>query len=127
MNGLGFLWLTFMQNLWSFYGSYFVIGLGMTAMGFVPATHVISNWFIKRRGFIVGIMSTGIGAGALVLAPIIGSYLIPDFGWRASYLALGLLTWVLIIPTVLLVIKSRPSDRDCLATLQKIFILKLAS
>ncbi len=55
-------------------------------------------------------MATGVGAGALVLAPIVGAYLIPSFGWRASYLALGLLTWTLIIPATLLVIKSRPAD-----------------
>ena len=82
ISGLGFLWLTFMQDLYSFYGGYVVIGLGATAMGIVPTTQVVSNWFTKRRGFALGIMSTGIGAGAVVLAPIVGAYLIPGFGWR---------------------------------------------
>ncbi|MFC2032599.1 MFS transporter [Chloroflexota bacterium] len=108
--GLGFLWLSLMQNLWSFYASYVVVGAGMTAMGSIPATQMVSNWFRKRRGFAVGIMATGVGVGGFVLAPIIGTYLIPNFGWRGAYLFMALLTWVLIIPTTLLVIKERPSD-----------------
>jgi len=110
ISGSGFLSLTFTHSLWSFYVSYVVTGFGMAAMGVVPTTHIVSNWFIKKRGFAVGIMATGIGAGALVLAPIAGSYLIPAFSWRAAYLAFGILTWVLIIPAALLVIKARPSD-----------------
>ncbi len=43
------------------------------------------------------------------MAPLIGGYLIPSFGWRASYLALALLTWILI-PLVLLVIRAKPAD-----------------
>lgn len=108
--GLGFLWLTFIQNLYSFYGSYIVLGLGSTAMGPIPATRAVSNWFARRRGLAIGIMSTGIGAGAFVLSPIVGAYLIPVFEWRASYLALAILFWVLIIPTTLLLIKERPAD-----------------
>ena len=110
ITGLGFLWLTLMQNLWSFYAGYVVIGLGMTAIGPIPTTQVVSNWFTKRRGLAIGMMSTGIGIGGLVLAPLVGAYLIPSFGWRASYLAIAVLTWVLIIPTALLVIKARPAD-----------------
>ncbi len=110
ISGLGFLWLTSMQNFWSFLGSYVVIGLGMTAMGPIPATQMVSNWFTKRRGFAVGIMSAGIGVGALVLAPVVGVYLIPNLGWRASYFVLALLIWVLIIPAALLVVKTRPAD-----------------
>ena len=110
ITGFGFLWLTLMQNLWSFYASYVVIGLGMTAIGPGPATQVVSNWFTKQRGLAVGMMSTGIGVGGLALAPVVGAYLIPGFGWRASYLAIALLAWVLIIPAALLVIKTKPSD-----------------
>lgn len=110
ISGFGFLWLAFMQDLWSFYGGYAVIGLGMAAMGMVPATRTVSNWFTKRRGLALGIMSAGLGIGAAVVAPVFGAYLIPNFGWRASYLALAILTWVLIIPTALLVIKERPAD-----------------
>jgi len=108
--GLGFLWLSLLQNLWSFYGGYLVIGLGATASGPISASHAVSGWFSKRRGLAVGLMAMGIGAGAIVFVPIFGSYLIPNFGWRASYLTLSMVIWLLIIPATLLVIKPRPPD-----------------
>ena len=110
VSGLGFLWLTCIKNLWSFYGAYIVAGLGATAMGQIPTTQVVSNWFDKRRGFAIGIMSTGIGIGAFVIGPLVGAYLIPAFGWRAAYFVLALLFWVLIIPTTQFIMKERPSD-----------------
>lgn len=110
MAGLGFALLSLMDNLWYFYILYAVIGVGMAALGPVPTSAVVSNWFRKRRGLAIGIMSTGVGAGGLALAPLIGGYLIPNFGWRVSYLAMAVLTWVLIIPLALFVIKTKPED-----------------
>ena len=108
--GLGFVLLSRMNHLWYLYISYIVIGIGMTAMGHVPASAIVSNWFEKRRGIAIGIMSTGIGAGGFALSPLIGGYLIPDFGWRVSYLVLAVLIWVLIIPLALFVVKTKPAD-----------------
>ena len=108
--GLGFVLLSLMNTLWHFYASYAVIGVGMAAMGHVPSSTIVSNWFKKRRGTAIGIMSSGIGAGGIALAPLVGGYLIPNFGWRVSYLVLAVLTWVLIIPLALLVIKTKPAD-----------------
>ena len=108
--GLGFVLLSRVSNLWHFYASYTIIGIGMTATGHVPSSAIVSNWFRKRRGTAIGIMSTGIGVGGVVLAPLVGGYLIPNFGWRVSYLVLAALTWVLIIPLALLVIKTKPAD-----------------
>ena len=48
-SGLGFLWLSFIHDLWSFYGAYIIAGLGATAMAQVPTTQVVSKWFDKRR------------------------------------------------------------------------------
>lgn len=109
IGGLGFVLLSLMSELWCFYVGYAVISLGMAAMGTVPASAVVSKWFQRRRGLAIGIMSTGIGVGGLVLAPLVGACLIPSFGWRMAYLVLALLMWVLI-PLALLVIKEKPAD-----------------
>ncbi len=109
IGGLGFVLLSLMSELWCFYIGYAVTGVGMAAMGTVPASAVVSKWFKRRRGLAIGIMSSGIGVGGLALAPFIGAYLIPSFGWRMAYLVLALLMWVLI-PLVLLVMKEKPAD-----------------
>lgn len=110
VTGLGFAWLSLMKNLWSFYTAYIVIGLGMRGFDLMATAKIVSNWFVKRRGTALGIMASGFGVGGLLMAPVIGSYLIPVFGWRGAYLALALITWVLIIPGGLLTLKTKPSD-----------------
>ncbi len=107
--GLGFFLLSGMQNLWLLYAGWAVVGIAQAAIGQIPASSVVSNWFIKRRGTAIGLMGIGVGAGGFVLAPIVGGYLIPNFGWRESFMALGLLNF-LFIPFALLVIKTKPAD-----------------
>ncbi|MFC1903164.1 MFS transporter, partial [Chloroflexota bacterium] len=108
--GSGYVLLSQTNALWHYYLGYLIIGIGIAATGVVPASTAVSNWFKRKRGMAIGIMSSGVGAGGLVLAPIIGGYLIPNFGWRTSYLILALLIWVVIIPVALLVIKAKPAD-----------------
>ena len=106
LTGLGFILLSLVNNIWHFYAGYALAGIGMAGVGMVPTTTLISNWFKKRRGTAVGIMSSGIGAGGL-LAPLIGGYLIPNFGWRIAYQSLALSCW-LIIPLAIFFIRSKP-------------------
>ena len=106
--GLGFDFLSQINNILRFYIGWIVIGIAMAATGLVPATAVVANWSTKRRGTALCIMGIGFGAGG-ILSPIIGGYLIPTFGWRASYVALAPLMWILV-PLALLVIKTKPAD-----------------
>jgi predicted MFS family arabinose efflux permease len=57
----------------------------------------------------MGIAMAGIAIGAILIAPLTG-YLIENISWQMAFLALGVLTWVLIIPPVILVMKTRPED-----------------
>ena len=114
ITGLGFLCLYFVQDIWSYYAAYAIVGLGNTGIATIPTTKLVSNWFTRRRGLAIGIAATGVGAAGFVLSPILGTYLIPLFGWRFAYLMLGLITWVLIIPPALLIVKQRPSDMGLL-------------
>lgn len=50
VTGLGFVLVSLTNTLWYFYLSYFVIGVGMAAIGTVPASAVVSNWFERKRG-----------------------------------------------------------------------------
>ncbi len=109
VTGLGFVSLYMLQSLWHLYVAYFFIGAGMSAFGHVPASAMVANWFVKKRGTAIGIMSTGIGTGIFVVAPLVGSFLIPAFGWRVAYLALGIMAWGLI-PLAILVVRTKPAE-----------------
>jgi len=109
VTGLGFVSLYMLQSLWHLYVAYFFIGSGMSAFGHVPSSAMVSNWFVKKRGTAIGIMSTGIGAGVFVMAPLVGGFLIPVFGWRVAYLTLGIIAWGLI-PLAIFVVKTKPSE-----------------
>jgi len=109
VTGLGFASLYVLQTLWHFYLAYFFVGIGTAAYGQVPASAMVANWFAKKRGTAIGIMGTGIGLGTFVMAPLVGSFLIPVFGWRTAYLALGIIAWILI-PLAIFVVRTRPAD-----------------
>lgn len=107
--GTGFTCLSLVRELWQFYASYAMVGVGLAAMGLVPATTLVSRWFVRRRGTMVGIALTGVGAGGLVTAPLVGGYLIPVHGWRVAYLGMAGFVW-LLVPVFLLFTRSRPQD-----------------
>jgi MFS family permease len=109
LGGLSLASLYFMQSLWHFYGAYVAVGVAMAATGQVPASVLVSNWFKRRRGVAIGIMSTGIGSGILVLAPIISNLIMPSFGWRGTFLFLALVVWILI-PLAIFVVRTRPAE-----------------
>ncbi len=107
--GLGFVLVSQMSQLWLFYLSYVVIGLGGAGIGQVPSSAIISNWFKKRRGAAIGLMSAGVGAGGFVVAPVVAR-IITDLGWRTAYFSMAVMVWVVAIPLALLVVRTRPSE-----------------
>jgi MFS family permease len=86
-----------------------IVGIGGTAAGPISATAVVSDWFREKRGLAIGIMSTGIGVGGLVMAPLLGGGIIPVLGWRMGYLFMSVLACI-TIPLALLVIKNKEFD-----------------
>ena len=86
--GSGYLLMSQVSAVWHLYLFYGVIvgaGLGGT---FVPLTSTTARWFVVRRGLMTGIVTAGVGIGALVGPPTV-SALISGYDWRVSYLILG--------------------------------------
>ena len=67
-----------------------------------------SRWFIERRGLALGIVGSGVGIGSILMAPIT-AYLIANYGWRISYLVIGLAALFIMVPCSLL-LKRAPSE-----------------
>jgi MFS family permease len=79
-----------------------ILGSGQGPLGYAKC---VSAWFDDRRGLALGITMSGIGLGA-ALIPQYAQFLIGNFGWRAAYAGLGLLTLMVAFPAVFLFIRE---------------------
>jgi MFS transporter, OFA family, oxalate/formate antiporter len=107
--GVGLALASMAQNLAQVYAAYGLgVGLGV-GFSYVPAMGAVQRWFIKHRGFASGLASSGIGAGTLVVPPLV-ALLISQLGWREAYVALGALATMVGMAAALL-IENDPRDR----------------
>lgn len=77
---------------------YLTYGLGVgfgVACCFVPMVAAVGGWFMEKRTIALGLAVAGIGAGTLVLVPIIES-VIDANGWRDAYRMLAVISGVLL-------------------------------
>ena len=110
--GLGYLIASQATAPWQAYICLSVIvGMG-TSTAYIPTTSTVTRWFIEKRGLAVGIIVSGIGVGQMIMPPI-ATHLILEYGWRTSYLILGILVWVIAIPCSLL-LQRTPHDKGLL-------------
>jgi MFS family permease len=72
-------------QLYLFYGVLF--GIGLSAVD-VIALSTTARWFLRRRGAMTGLVKMGTGFGQFAM-PLAAGFLIAAFGWRTSYLILG--------------------------------------
>lgn len=79
-----------------FIGFVLIRSLGQGALSMV-STHVINIWFVRRRGLAVGLSGLG-GALGIALFPKLINFLLDSYSWRTSYMLLGLLVAVTILP-----------------------------
>ncbi len=92
--------LAAIQSIWQFY-IFWSVGRAM-ASGIVglAATVTVSKWFIRRRGFAVGITTLGTRLGFAVM-PIGVQLIIGGWGWREAFLVLAAAVAIFgIVPTI---------------------------
>ncbi len=85
------------------------IGLGAAAIGALPCTTLVANWFVRKRGMALGISTMGVSLSGLVMLPV-SARLIDALGWRATFVVYGLLTVAIILPLVWMFVVKRPED-----------------
>jgi len=94
--GLGILLASQTSKIWHLYLFYGVMaGLGNSALNIIP-TMAVSRWFSKAQGLAMGILNSGTGIGPAIFGPLAG-YLILTYGWRDSYIVLGLTAWAVAL------------------------------
>jgi MFS family permease len=107
---VGLVLCFFIRELWQmivFFGVFCAIGGG--AIGLLPNTIIISNWFVRMRGTAIGIIASGSGAGTLAFIPLL-QLVINRWDWRTGYLAMALIVGPVLIPLIILFQKSHPAQ-----------------
>jgi len=94
--GLGYLLMSGIDTVWHLYLFYGVIVGMSTSIGDVSLLSTTARWFVGRRGIMTGIVKVGTGAGMFIM-PLVASGLISSYGWRSSYIFLGVISLVSIV------------------------------
>jgi len=89
--------------------AYLLMGIGLTGATLLPAALIIANWFATKRGTAMGITFAGTSSGGAVMTFVAGAVILHS-GWRMGYVTLGIPMFVVVIPLVLLMIRTRPDD-----------------
>ena len=106
--GLGFMVLSQVRSLPSFFVVIFIVAIGASLTGFFPLTVAIVNWFEKRRARALSLMSLGFALGGMSV-PVIAFFL-ETIGWRWPAFLSGVIILAVGLPLVQ-VIQRRPEDQ----------------
>jgi len=101
MSGLHAFW-----QLYLFYG--LLIAMWPDSSG-VLLLSTTARWFVKKRGFVSGLVEIGSGMGILII-PLLASYLITGYGWRYAYWLVGIISIACIVPMAQ-VLRRDPSKK----------------
>ena len=105
--GLGFLWISRVNSLPSFYAAFLFASMGSGAAFGSAAYAAVANWFVKKRARAMALLSAGFGACGIIAPGLV--WLISQYDWRTSLATVGFGLWAVGIP-LSLVIRDRPQE-----------------
>ena len=104
----GLFWASSVWYLAVFYGVLF--GVGVSFASLIPTSVLVARWFERGQGMAQGIVTAARPAGQTIFVPVVAA-LILGFGWRESYLAVGVATAV-SIPLILWLVRENPPAKE---------------
>jgi len=111
---LALILLSLTSTIWNYYLLHVFLGVGTAFLGPAPVSVNISNWFYRLRGTMQGLAFTGIGVGGLVVAPLLGNYIVPSLGWRGAYVVMAVPLLVIMLPLIIFLVKDYPQQKGIL-------------
>jgi MFS family permease len=106
------LWAdSYISSPWQLYLGFGVLtALAVAAAGWVPALVQVQRDFQDKLGLALGIVSSGVGVGMLLVVPLT-QFLIDAYGWRAAFRVLAAVCVLWIVPSSLLLLRRAPARR----------------
>lgn len=109
LSGCAFVFASRVDSFGPMLAAYAILGVGLGAATLLPASLVIANWFGARRGLAMGVAFAGTSLGGAGMA-LVASAAISRGGWRAGYVVLGIPMIVIVVPIVVLLVRTRPAQ-----------------
>jgi MFS family permease len=108
--GLSCLYMGLVQNAWMLGVGYVLLRmLGASALMLV-ARNVINQWWVERRGTVMGISGVVVSLIGIGLFTNLVHSLLQRYDWRMTYVILGLMELVVMLPLGLLLFRDRPEN-----------------
>jgi len=105
---VGYFMFSLASKLWQFYIICIVVACALWLLAYIPFAVILSNWFHKRTGFVIGLTYMGTGVGGMIFSPIIGS-LIANAGWRQAMVTMAIVMAAIHIPATFF-LRDKPED-----------------
>ncbi|MBI4301643.1 MAG: MFS transporter [Chloroflexi bacterium] len=96
---LGFMLLSRINSLFTFYIAFLVVSAGFSAGFSMPAQAAIVNWFVRRRGMAMGLLMAGPGLSGLLVPGVV--WLIDQYQWRTALMMIAFGVVVVGVPAAL--------------------------
>lgn len=111
--GIGFFAAAFAASYWQFVlVQALLIGMLGSSGTFGPLVADVSHWFVRHRGVAVGIVASGNYVAGTVW-PRLLQLMIEEMGWRHTYMIIGVICVVTMVPLSLM-LRSRPALDDAM-------------
>jgi MFS family permease len=108
--GMGTILASFVGHLWQLYASAGVLmAMGAGGLSMATISTIAARWFVARRGLILGILGGAMSAGQMLIVPL-SMVIIHLYGWRSSFLWLGIGVLLVALPLILAFIRDDPKD-----------------
>ncbi|WP_077328847.1 MFS transporter [Virgibacillus siamensis] len=98
-----------MQSVWGWYLMAIPLAVGGVFITVIAGPVLINQWFKKKNGLALGILSAAGGAVGAIAQPVVGG-LIAGQGWRTSYFIVGLAVMIIAVPIIFLIVRQSPEE-----------------
>jgi len=110
VGGLSTVLLGAMDHLWQYYLLFGVVGgLATSATFDMLAPVVVPKWFVRRRGLALAFTNLGPPMAGVTMVPAM-NFALSHWGWRYTWVGIGVLTIVLVVPLAAWRLHRRPED-----------------
>jgi len=104
---LGLFMLSRVNSLTTFFISFVLISTAMGTCAVTVVMAAVSNWFHKKVGLVMSIVSSGFGAGGVMV--FVMARLVDGYGWRMMVNSLSIGVLVIVLPVSLL-LRHKPEQ-----------------